>query len=88
MGQIKSANKRHRQSLVRNARNKAVRSKFRNAVKMVDSNIQEGKETADALRKAQSLLQKAASKGVIHKKAASRKAWRLARRVHLAATSK
>ena len=82
MGQIKSARKRHRQSLVRNARNRAVRSRFRNAVKKVLISVEAGEVAPEDLRVAQSLLARAAQKGVLHRKTASRRAGRLARKVH------
>ncbi|MEE9274048.1 MAG: 30S ribosomal protein S20 [bacterium] len=86
MGQIQSAKKRHRQNLVRSARNRAVRSRFRNAVKKVLTSIEAGEVAPEDLRAAQSLLARAAQKGVLHRKTASRKAGRLARKVHKAAS--
>ncbi|MGA8753650.1 30S ribosomal protein S20, partial [Candidatus Deferrimicrobium sp.] len=56
------------------------------AVKDVRSEIAEGtgENRAELLRKASSLLERAGSKGVLHKKTASRKVSRLAKAVHKA----
>lgn len=87
MATSESAKKRHRQSLVRRTRNKAVRTRVRTAVKNVLSAIAEKGDAASALRDAQKMLDRAASRGVIHRNTASRKASRLARRAHRAAAS-
>jgi small subunit ribosomal protein S20 len=57
------------------------------AVKDVRSGIAEGtgEKSAELLRKATSVLERAGSKGVLHKKTASRKVSRLAKAVHKAA---
>jgi small subunit ribosomal protein S20 len=56
------------------------------AVKEVRSEITEGigEKSAELLRKATSVLERAGSKGVLHKKTASRKVSRLAKAVHKA----
>jgi small subunit ribosomal protein S20 len=56
------------------------------AVKGVRSEITEGtgEKSAELLRKATSVLERAGSKGVLHKKTASRKVSRLAKAVHKA----
>jgi small subunit ribosomal protein S20 len=79
----KSAEKRHRQSKVRNARNTHIRSTMRSYVKKVRMAVSEGDmETAKTvLEKAIPYIDKAASKGVIHKATASRKISRLAKLV-------
>lgn len=81
MPHIRSAKKRNRQNVVRRARNRAIRSRFRSAIKQVLENDESAREL---LSKAQSQLDRAAAKGIIHKKTASRRAGRLARRVHAA----
>jgi small subunit ribosomal protein S20 len=80
----KSAEKRHRQSKVRNARNTHIRSTMRSYVKKVRTAISEGDmETAkEILEKAIPYIDKAASKGVIHKATASRKISRLAKLIN------
>ncbi|MFP6870010.1 MAG: 30S ribosomal protein S20 [Nitrospinota bacterium] len=87
VGNIKSAKKRNRQNIVRNARNKIVRTHLRNAVKSVIAAEKSGEGGEESLRKAHSILAKAATKGVIHRNTASRKASRLARRLHKASSS-
>ncbi|OYV97762.1 MAG: 30S ribosomal protein S20, partial [Deltaproteobacteria bacterium 37-65-8] len=87
MARIKSGIKRHKQSLKARARNRHVRSTVKTAVKDVRSEIAEGtgEKSAELLRKATSVLERAGSKGVLHKKTASRKVSRLAKAVHKAA---
>jgi small subunit ribosomal protein S20 len=79
----KSAEKRHRQNKIRNARNTHIRSTMRSYVKKVRTAIADGDlETAKSvLEKAIPYIDKAASKGVIHKATASRKVSRLAKLV-------
>jgi small subunit ribosomal protein S20 len=78
-----SVRKRHRQSLVRRGRNRTVKSLVRTAVKSaVAAATPEEKQTS--LREASSVVDKAASRGVIHKNKASRIKSRLARRVNSA----
>lgn len=88
MATTRSAKKRHRQSLGRRSRNRAVRSRVRSAVKKVLVTIDEKGDAGEALRGAQKLLDKAAARGVIHRNNASRKASRLARRIHKEAAAK
>jgi len=75
----KSAKKRMRQSERRRLRNRAVRSKVRTAVKLARSSAGAEMRTsvADAIRE----LDKAVSKGVLHRNTAARKKSALARRV-------
>ena len=86
MARIKSAVKRHKQSLKRRARNRHVRSTLKTAIKDVRSEIVEGtvEKCAELMRSAASVLARAGSKGVLHKKTASRKISRLAKAVHKA----
>ncbi|MEW6003419.1 MAG: 30S ribosomal protein S20 [Nitrospirota bacterium] len=79
-----SALKRVRQAAKRNIRNKSVRSAIKTIVKKVESAVASGnKEEAErALIEAVKTLNKAASKGVIHKNTASRKISRLTRKVN------
>ncbi len=81
MANIKSQIKRNRQNEGRRVRNKAVRSALKTAAKKVDGAVTDGDTaTADSLaRQAARDLDKAASKGVLHKRAAARKKSRLAR---------
>lgn len=74
-----SAIKRHRQSLKAQARNKAVKTRIKNAVKAVRLAVgQNNPEQAQAsLLEATSLLDKAAGKKVIHWRCAARRVSRL-----------
>ena len=84
MANHKSALKRDRQSLIRNGRNRANKSRIRTVVKAVDEAI--GENAADkaneALRAAIPVISRAAGKGTIHKKNAARKVSRLTKRVN------
>lgn len=84
MANHKSAVKRHRQNLVRNARNNHIRSTMRTLVKQVRQAVAAGDQDAAraALDKAIPYISKTASKGVIHKATASRKVSRLTRLVN------
>jgi small subunit ribosomal protein S20 len=75
----KSALKRNRQNKIRNARNTHIRTTMRNYVKKVRTAAADGdKENAtELLAKAVPYIDKAATKGVIHKATASRKISRL-----------
>jgi small subunit ribosomal protein S20 len=71
----KSALKRAKQNEAQNLRNKAVRTRVRSAVKTVRTASAE--TAADALVAAQSAIDRAAKKDVLHPKNASRKISRL-----------
>lgn len=90
MANHKSAEKRARQAEKRRVRNRHVRSGVRTAVKKVQSAVSGGDPEAavGALRGAERVIRKAATKGVLTKKQASRTVSRLARRVHLAGASR
>lgn len=79
MANHKSALKRHRQSLVRNERNNIMRTRIKNVVKSVRSAVEanDKDQASVALNKADSVLDKAASKKVIHARNAARKISRL-----------
>ncbi len=79
MANIKSAKKRILVDRRNAERNKAIKSSVKTAIKKVDAAIAaKDKTTADsALVAAISEIDKAASKGVYHKKTASRKISRL-----------
>jgi small subunit ribosomal protein S20 len=75
----KSALKRHRQSLLARARNRAVKTRVRNVIKAVRVALADG-DTATAetaLLAATKILDKAATKKVIHWKTAARNISRL-----------
>ncbi len=78
MANHKSAKKRAKQSQVRRLRNKSVKTTLKNLEKKIRIAKEEGSENKDELlRKTQSAIHKAAKKGVLHKKTASRKISRL-----------
>jgi small subunit ribosomal protein S20 len=80
----KSALKRNKQNAVRNARNTHIRSTMRTFVKQVREAVAGGNFEAaqTALVRAIPYIDKAASKGVIHKATASRKISRLSKLVN------
>lgn len=84
MANHKSAEKRHRQSLKAYARNKAVKTRVKNAVKAVRAAVSEGnvERASEALIKATSILDKAAQKKTIHWRNAGRKVSRLSQAVN------
>ena len=84
MANHKSALKRDRQSKVRRLRNRINKTKMKTSVDQLDAAIVDGSEevVSKALQAAASVIQKTASKGSIHKKTASRKVSRLAKRVN------
>lgn len=83
MAHSRSALKRWRQNLRRRARNKAVRSATRTYVKKAIATIEQAApNVVEVLREAQSALDRAAKKGVIHPNAAARRKARLMRRLH------
>lgn len=84
MANIKSAKKRILVNETKAARNKAIKSKVKTAIKKVESAVVEGDKTvaAEALKSATTEINKAASKGVYHKNNASRKVSRLAKTVN------
>jgi small subunit ribosomal protein S20 len=78
---IKSQKKRNRQALVRHERNQATRSELKTRTKTARAAVDSGSEDAtEAVRMAQKRINKAASKGRIHKNAAARRTSRLMRR--------
>ena len=87
MANIKSAKKRNRQNIVRRSRNRILRTRLRNAVKELMESIDSKGNAEESLKKAQSLLSRAASKGIIHRNTASRKVVRIAHRVSQAGTA-
>jgi small subunit ribosomal protein S20 len=81
---IKSQIKRNRQNERRHQRNKGVRSALKTEAKKVRTTVAEGDADAarERLLEASRSLDKAASSGVLHKRAAARRKSRLARAVN------
>ena len=84
MANHKSAIKRARQNEIRRLRNKSVKTKTKNIVKDVRLSVSEStkEEALKKLDMAKSNIDRAAQKGVIHKKRASRKISRLSKLVN------
>lgn len=78
MANIKSQIKRNKQNEVARERNKAIRSELKTRVKNAVTEASNGTENAEAtLRTALSKLDKAVTKGIIHKNQAARRKSRL-----------
>lgn len=84
MPQIKSSIRSVKTDAERRAKNFAVKSTVKTAVRKTVENAAAGKvdEATTLLAKAASTIDKAASKGVLHKNAAARKKSRLAKKVN------
>ena len=83
MANTKSAKKAARQTIRRTAVNKARRTRLRSSVRKVEEAIASGNKeaAAAALKEAEPIIARTAQKGVVHRKTASRKVSRLAKRV-------
>lgn len=84
MANIKSAIKRAKVSEKRRLQNASQKSALRTAVKAAESALNNGNAEAaqEAIRAAMKKLDKAVTKGLIHKNAASRKKSRLAKKLN------
>ena len=84
MANIKSAKKRSLVNETKAARNKAIRSKVKTAIKKVNAAVAAGDKAAAqaALLAATTEIDKATTKGVYHTNNASRKVSRLAKAVN------
>ena len=80
MANTKSAAKRARQTAKRNARNRSITSSVRTQVRKTREVLVKGDAAAieTELKNATAALDRAATKGVLHKRAAARKIGRLA----------
>ena len=82
MPNIKSAEKRVLVGERNNLRNRMVKSALKTVIKKFDTAVEKKSTDVQALHiKAASIVDKAASKGVIHKNAANRKKAQLARKL-------
>ncbi|MGD9188734.1 MAG: 30S ribosomal protein S20 [Desulfobacteraceae bacterium] len=81
MANHKSAIKRARQNEIRRIRNRSVKTRVKSVVKNVRQAVAAGSgEALDVqLKEAQSAIDKATKKGVMHKRTAARKVARLAK---------
>lgn len=83
MASHKSASKRNRQRITRTTRGRAYRSEVRGAIKAANAAIESNADNAaELVKRASSLLDKAASKHAVPSKRASRVKGRLAARLH------
>ena len=84
MANIKSAKKRILVNETKAARNKAIRSKVKTAIKKVDAAVvaKDAEAAKAALLNATSVIDKAATKGVYHKNNAARKVSRVSKAVN------
>ena len=83
MATHESSRKRARQAEKRRIRNRHVRSGVKGVAKAVHAALAAGsQESTDLARRAESVIRRAASKGVLSSKQASRRVARLARRAH------
>lgn len=81
MANIKSQKKRNRQNERRRLRNRSVKSELRTTIRRVHAAAAAGEPTDELLRVAQSKIDSAAAKGVLHPNSAARKKSRLASQV-------
>ncbi|HEU4385856.1 MAG TPA: 30S ribosomal protein S20 [Anaeromyxobacteraceae bacterium] len=90
MANTRSAEKRNRQAQRRRIRNLHVRTGVKGVVKKVRDAVVKGDaaQAREALHQATRLIDRAASKGVLHRNAASRKIARLSRAVSQLGASK
>ena len=82
---IKSAIKRVEVTKKKNLRNRMVKSAMKTTVKKYEAAVAAGTADAKALSVVSSAIDKAATKGVMHKNAANRKKARLAKQLNKAA---
>ena len=80
MANTRSARKRMKQNEKRRLRNRALRSQVRYAVK--DARAADGASGRDAIREAIRTIDKAVSRGILHRNTAARKKSALARRLN------
>ena len=90
MATHRSAEKKDRQDKKRNLRNTAIKSNVKTRIKAVlaAAEDKDSEKAKSALATAIPAIDKAASKGVIHKNTASRKISRLTRKVNSLLSSK
>jgi len=79
---IKSQIKRNRQTVVRRARNRAVRTELKTRVKNAMQAAEAGENAPEAAAIAMSHIDRAANRGVLHRNTAARRKARLQKRVN------
>ncbi|NPV72047.1 MAG: 30S ribosomal protein S20 [Firmicutes bacterium] len=85
MANIKSAIKRAKIAAEKTARNRSIKQSVKTAVKKFEAAVsgKDGGQSKDVLAEATSMLDRAVTRGVIHKNAASRKKSRLAKKLNV-----
>ena len=78
MANIKSQIKRNRQNETRRQRNKSLLSELKTSIKKVEQAAAAGEPTDELFRAAQTKIDMACAKGVLHPNAAARRKSRLA----------
>ncbi len=83
MANTRSAKKAARQTVHRTEANKAPRSRMRSSTRKVEEAIASGDKDAAraAFKEAEPVIVRTAQKGMVHRKTASRKVSRLAKRI-------
>ena len=87
MPNIKSAIKRVKVNKKKNLRNRMIKSAMRTSVKKYEVAVAGGSADENMLSQTMSAIDRAATKGVIHKNAANRKKARMAKRLNKAANA-
>ena len=83
MANIQSQKKRNRQNEKRRMRNQAVRSELKTRMKLTTDVVESGSDdAAEMYRIAQTKIDRAVTKGVLHPKTAARRKSRLAKKVN------
>lgn len=84
LANIKSAKKRILVAANRTAKNKAIKSEVKTAIKKVEAAVESNDKAvaAEALKAATSIIEAAGSKGIYHKNNVARKVARLAKLVN------
>ncbi len=85
MPNIKSAMKRVKVNQKKNLRNRMIKSAMKTQIRKFDTAVAANEADAKLLSVTQGAVDRAASKGVIHKNAANRKKARMAKRLAKAA---
>ncbi len=83
MANIKSAIKRAKLAEIRRLRNQGVKTSVKSAIRKVATSLSAGDASAvgESFREAASTIDRAVSKGVLHKNTAARKKSRLAKQI-------
>lgn len=81
MANHKSAVKSHKKSVMKKEKNLSIMNRIKTFIKKVEQALTSGSDAVPAARKAESEIMKGVTKGVLNKKAASRKVSKIAKKV-------